>query len=166
MNAHRLLHLGIVPALAELAARGIPDTFLARRFLLAIALQESGIAHRRQVGASGLENGPAVSFWQFEQGGGCAGVLRHQAAAPRMRGICADFNVEPTPAGLWEAIRYNDVVAAAAARLLIYTLPNALPETALAGWAQYTAAWRPGKPHPEKWSANWNLATTIAEEGP
>lgn len=165
MNASRLLHLGVMPALAELDARGIPDTFNARRFLMAIALQESGIAHRRQVTSAGLENGPAASFWQFEQGGGCAGVLRHPSSAARMRGVCADFNVDPTPAGLWEAMRYNDVVAAAAARLLIYTLPNALPEAPLAGWGQYTAAWRPGKPHPEKWAANWALATSIVEAG-
>lgn len=164
MTPHRLLHLAIVPALSELAAQGIPNTFQARRFLLAIALQESGLRHRRQLTASGLENGPASSFWQFEQGGGCAGVLRHSAVAARTRVLCANFNVEPTSGGLWEAMRYNDIVAATAARLLIYTLPYGLPETATEGWTQYVSAWRPGKPHPEKWAINWHLATTIAEE--
>jgi hypothetical protein len=130
--------------------------------VLAIALQESALAHRRQVGAGGIENGPAASFWQFEQGGGCKGVLNHYLVASTMRNLCVDFNVEPTAAGLWEAMRYQDTVAAIAARLLIYTLPGKLPTTPADGWAQYTDAWRPGKPHPEKWASNWDLATLTA----
>lgn len=163
MTPVRLLNTAIIPALSDLAERGIVDTVIARRFVLAIALQESGLAHRRQVSSGGLENGPAASFWQFEQGGGCAGVLRHPSAAARMRGVCADFNVEPTPAGLWEAIRYNDIVAAAAARLLVYTLPQGMPTTGTEAWTQYVSAWRPGKPHPERWAANWALAGQVVE---
>lgn len=164
MTPHKLLHTAIIPALAELKQHGIPDTSLARRLLLAIALQESRIKHRRQVSSDGTESGPAASFWQFEQGGGCKGVLTHRQVAPSMRKVCEDFNVEPTSRGLWEAMRYQDVVAAAAARLLVYTLPGALPETVDDGWGQYLNAWRPGKPHPATWAANWNLATKIAEE--
>ena len=159
MSPLRLLNLAIIPALAELARCGIPDTVDARRFMLAIALQESGLAHRRQVLAGGVENGPAASFWQFEQGGGCKGVLNHYLVATTMRQLCVDFNIDATPAGLWEAMRYHDIVAAIAARLLIYTLPSKLPTAAADGWAQYTAAWRPGKPHPETWAAAWDLAT-------
>lgn len=159
MSPLRLLNLGIIPALAELSRCGIPDTADARRFILAIAMQESGLAHRRQLAAGGNEAGPAASFWQFEQGGGCKGVLTHYLVAQTMRNLCAEFNVDPTPQGLWEAMRYHDVVAAIAARLLIYTLPSKLPTTAADGLAQYTAAWRPGKPHPEKWQSCWDLAT-------
>jgi hypothetical protein len=159
MSPLRLLDLAIVPALAELAKVGIPDTVDARRFVLAIALQESGLAHRRQVLTGGVENGPAASFWQFEPGGGCKGVLTHHLTASTMRGLCVDFNVEPTQQGLWEAMRYHDIIAAIAARLLIYTLPYKLPTTAADGWAQYVAAWRPGKPHPETWADAWALAT-------
>lgn len=161
MTPQRLLATGIIPALAELAARGIPDTPAARRFLLAIALQESALAHRRQVVGSGEENGPAVSFWQFEKGGGCVGVLRHHAVKSHMEALCAAFNVQATPGGLWEAMRYNDVVAAVAARLLVYTLPSGLPRNAAEGWAQYIDAWRPGKPHPHKWAACWGTATDV-----
>lgn len=159
MTPHRLLDTAIKPALAELAARGIPDTLDARRFLLAIALQESGLRHRRQVSADGTESGPAVSFWQFEKGGGCKGVLTHRGVAPHMRQACEDFDVEPTSAGLWEAMQYHDIVAATAARLLVYTLPWALPTKATAGWTQYVDGWRPGKPHPATWAANWDAAT-------
>lgn len=159
MTPHRLLRTGIDPALAELELQGIQATPEARRFLLAIALQESALLHRRQVVQGGGENGPASSFWQFEQGGGCKGVLGHRSSAARMVKVCSDFNVFATPEGLWTAMRYNDVVAAAAARLLIYTLPFALPTTADEGWKQYLSAWRPGKPHPEKWPANWDAAS-------
>lgn len=162
MTPQRLLQRAILPALDELATLGIPADAKAARFLLAIALQESGLAHRRQVVAGGAENGPASSFWQFEQGGGCKGVLNHASAAPRMKSICEDYNVQPTPAALWEAMRYQDIVGATAARLLIYTLPNTLPTAADEGWNQYVAAWRPGKPRPEEWAKNWTLATNFS----
>jgi len=165
MSPIRLLNLAIIPALAELARCGIPDTTDARRFLLAIALQESNLAYRRQVVSGGVENGPAASFFQFEPGGGCKGVLTHFLTASCMRGMCVDFNIEATPQGLWEAMRYNDIIAAIAARLLVYTLPSKLPTTADEGWAQYVSAWRPGKPHPENWPNAWNLATlTVGEK--
>lgn len=157
MNASRLLKYAIVPALAELETLGIPDTREARVLLLAIALQESGLEHRRQVVAGGAENGPAASFWQFE-GGGCRGVLTHKASSERIAKICELFNVEPSVIPLWEAMRYNDIVAAATARLLLYTLPSKLATTAAEGWNQYVAAWRPGKPHPTTWAVCWARA--------
>lgn len=164
MKPARLLQTAIIPALAELANCGIPDTPDARRFLLAIALQESRLMHRRQVVAGGAENGPASSFWQFEAGGGCKGVLTHYLTAQCMRGLCNDFNVTPTPQGLWEAMRYHDVIAAIAARLLVYTLPRKLPATPDEGWKQYIEAWRPGKPHPETWANAWATATATLKE--
>lgn len=159
MTPQRLYQSAIRVALDELAQIGVPSSPHAARFVLAIALQETGLRNRRQVVAGGAEAGPAASFWQFEQGGGCKGVLTHASAAPRMKAICDAYNVQATPAGLWEAMRYQDIVAAAAARLLVFTLPGALPATEAEGWAQYLAAWRPGKPHPEKWAECWRVAT-------
>lgn len=161
MTPIRLLSTAIIPALSDLAERGIPDVLDARRFMLAIALQESGLNHRRQVATGGQENGPAASWWQFEQGGACKGVLSHELTARRMLEVCEAYNVLPTPAGLWEAMRYQDIVAAAAARLLIYTLPSKLPQTAADGWDQYVRAWRPGKPRAETWSKNWVQASAV-----
>jgi hypothetical protein len=158
MTPLRLLVTAIEPALIELATGGIADSPPARRFLLAIALQESRLLRRRQVGSDGAEDGPAASFWQFEKSGGCRGVLRHKVSAPHMRYICALYSVEPTEQALWEAMRYQDIVAAAAGRLLILTLPSALPTTPEQGWAQYLSAWRPGKPHPETWAGHWATA--------
>ncbi|WP_332848726.1 hypothetical protein [Massilia sp. S19_KUP03_FR1] len=161
MTPELLLKTAIVPALAYLHERGIEDKLPARRLMLAIALQESGLRHRRQVVSDGSESGPASSFWQFEAGGGCNGMLTHRTSAPIMRQACADFNVAPTPAGLWEAMRYNDVLAAIAARLMIYVLPSMLPERVELGYQQYINAWRPGKPKPATWSANWSTADNL-----
>jgi len=160
MKPTTLLQTAILPALAELEALGIKSSPLAARFVLAIALQESKLRNRRQVVAGGAENGPATSFWQGEKGGGiCTGTLTHPSTSFAMKTICDAYNVFPTPGGLWEAIRYQDIVAAAGARLLVYTLPGSLPKTADQGWAQYVDAWRPGKPHPETWAENWRLAS-------
>lgn len=166
MTPQRLLTTGIAPALAELEAHGIKDTAEARRFMLAIALQETSLRHRRQVVSGGEENGPAASFWQFEKGGGCKGVMTHARTAGIMRTICADYNVSPTPEGLWEAMRYNDVVAAVAARLLIVTLPAKLPMSEVVGWAQYLSGWRPGKPHSATWAGNWIEASAAVRVAP
>jgi hypothetical protein len=161
MTPDRLLLTAIVPALAELDTRGIRFSRDAARFMLAIAMQESGLTHRRQVLATGKEEGPAASFWQFEKGGGCKGVLTHPGVEKHMKDVCVNYNVEPTPQGLWEAMRYQDIVASIAARLLIFTLPKGLPQTADQGWLQYVDAWRPGKPHPSTWVANWDKATGV-----
>lgn len=158
MTPIRLLKTAIMPALDELATLGVPSNIRAARFMLAIALQESNIAHRRQVISGGEEAGPATSFWQFEKNGGCLGVLSHPSTALKMTSICNSFNVKSDPASLWEAMRYQDIVAACAARLLIYSLPRSLPENAEEGWSQYISAWRPGKPHPEKWAECWRIA--------
>lgn len=158
MTPAQLLKTAIIPALHALGSAGIADTSSARRMLLAIALQESRLLNRRQVGSDGRETGPATSYWQFEKGGGCRGVLTHGAVSKRMRKVCIDFNVEPTEQALWEAMRYQDIVAAAAARLLLYTLPGGLPVNAEQGWSQYIEAWRPGKPHSATWAGNWAVA--------
>lgn len=164
MTPQRLLKYGVIPALTELAHLGIPDSPQSRRFLVAIALQESKINHRRQLTASGAENGPAASFWQFEKGGGCAGLFRHHATEDKIVRICSIFNIEANAASLWEAMRFNDIVAAAAARLLIYTLPDKLPLNSVDGWAQYLDAWRPGKPHESTWAAHWVSAGRVVQE--
>lgn len=166
MTPELFLSTGIVPALAYLRGHGIPDTLAARRIILTICMQESGIRHRRQVGSDGTESGPAASYAQFEKSGGCKGVLTHRGVKEIMLKACADFNLTPTPEGLWEAMRYNDVIACIAARLLIYTLPKSLPDTEEEGWAQYLSAWRPGKPKPDKWSTYWSAADLIVKANP
>lgn len=138
------------------------DSRPARAMLLAIGLQESRFEHRKQIG------GPAHGYWQFEQGGGVRGVLGHHATAAPIRVVLAARGY--TPGGMnadsrtcYDAIVTDDVLACAFARLLLWTLPGALPAEGdpEAGWQQYIAAWRPGKPHRHTWDAfyrrGWEL---------
>lgn len=147
----------IEPALALLPAKMSSPQALA--MLLAIGMQESHFEYRRQLG-----NGPARSFWQMERGGGVHGVLTHRASAKLAAGICAQRGVEPTEQAVWEAIERDDVLAAAMARLLLWTDPQPLPalsDTA-GGWALYARVWRPGKPRPAEWPANYLRAAGAA----
>lgn len=153
MTPERLLSVAVAPALTLLPAH--MDTSAARAMLIAIALQESRCRHRRQVG------GPARSFWQFEVGG-LRGILLHKASKPHLADAL-DALAYPVTADAtvpYVAIEHNDVLAAVCARLLLWTLPTSLPtqHDPDAGWAQYVAAWRPGKPRPETWAANYAVA--------
>lgn len=134
------------------------DTPAARAMLLAIGLQESKFQHRTQV------QGPARGYWQFEEQGGVMGVLTHRQSAALSVTVCDALGYVPTPNGAFPAIADNDVLACAFARLLLWTLPDALPTTAVEGWAQYLAAWRPGRPHPETWAGNWAKALETMHE--
>ena len=134
----------------------------ASAMLLAIGLQESRFVHRRQV------HGPARGFWQFELGG-VNGVLLHGASrdhAAAAMDILRYRRMDSSPAHA--ALEHNDVLAAIFARLLLWTLPEALtgPQDADRAWGQYLDAWRPGKPHRQTWDAfytrAWNRVTTFS----
>lgn len=130
----------------------------ARRMLLAIAMQESGagLAARYQ-NSPATTPGPARGFWQFEQGGGCAGVLQHNASANWARRACELCTVQPHAAAVWRALEGHDMLATMFARLLLWTDPAALPAAGQeqVAWAYYLRLWRPGKPHANAWPANW-----------
>ncbi len=115
--------------------------------MIAIALQETGIRARRQ-----QYGGPARSYFQFEFSGIHA-VLSHQATADYAQGICVSLDIAPTVGSVSDAVTFNDVLACAFARLLLWTLPARLPrfeETEIA-WLQYLKGWRPGIPRPDTW---------------
>jgi hypothetical protein len=157
--ADALLHV-IGPALALLPCN--MNTPAARVLLLAIALQESALRYRRQVG------GPAVGLWQFERGGGVRGVLQHRASRLRALMLCEARGVPPTDEEVYEALERDDVLAAGFARLLLWTDPMALPRLGYewTAWEAYIRTWRPGKPHSKRWPANYAsaLAAVKAEE--
>lgn len=138
------------------------DTAPARAMLLAIGLQESRFEHRRQLPlAPGRPWGPARGFWQFEKGGGLAGVLHHPASRRLARAICTTWRVDVLDrASLHETLATHDPLACGLARLLLYTLPDALPGPADVdeAWRQYVDAWRPGKPHRDTWNAFYQSA--------
>lgn len=157
MNPGQLLTAAILPALRLLPLR--MDTPAARTMLLAIAYQESEMQHRRQVG------GPARGYWQFESGGGVRGVLQHPASEPHIRSAleAIDYRPQSTTAECFSYIEHNDVLAAVFARLLLWTDAAPLPTDADAAWALYLRTWRPGKPHPGKWPANYLKAQEVID---
>lgn len=130
----------------------------ARVMLFAIGLQESRFEHPRQlvkVGGELRPIGPAKGFWQFERGGGCRGVVEHPASRYWMYHVCQALGVQFTATAIWNAIETDPVLAAAAARLLLFTDPRRLPALGDEGgaWNLYIRTWRPGKPHRATWPA-------------
>lgn len=139
----------------------------ARRFLLAIAQQESGQAlNARYQGSPSAAPGPARGFWQFEQGGGVAGVLGHNSSSALASKVCAGCIVVRQTSSVWRALEGHDLLATSFARLLILTHPKALPKTEQEGWDQYMNLWRPGKPHREVWPGNWQRADQAVKANP
>lgn len=123
----------------------------AKALLVAIALQESQLARRRQ-----FAGGTAKSYFQFELTG-IEGVLASESMWSHARAICVDLNVLSTPTAVYLAVEYHDVLACVFARLLLWTCARRLPGKADAdeGWRQYLDLWRPGKPRPETWAPNF-----------
>lgn len=137
------------------------DSREARVMLRAIGWQESRFTHRFQVvaGKPG-EKGPARGFWQFERGGGCVGVLKHPASSYWMHHLCKLRCCAPSLTALWLQIETDDVLAAGAARLLLFTDPKRLPALGdeTGAWALYERVWRPGRPHRDTWAQAYQQA--------
>ena len=135
------------------------DTKEAWAMMFAIAMQESRLDERRQIG------GPARGFWQFEFGG-IKGVLQHKASQPLIFAVLDRLDYDHTPNTSFTAIEHNDVLAFAYARCLLWTLPWTLPGPVEVqeGWNQYIDAWRPGKPHRATWDAFYTQAWETVEK--
>ncbi len=156
MHLNHLMDFAIDPALELLPSKMTSPE--ARVMMVAIALQESRPQHRRQ-----LPNGPAHGYWQFERGGGVAGVLTHRSVAKHAAALCKRLDVEPDRQKVYAALVHQDILAAGFARLLLWTLPQPLPTEPAEGWAQYMDAWRPGRPHPSTWRRYWDRAVELVE---
>lgn len=144
-----------VHAAINAALRLLPkemDTPKARVMLLAIGMQESRFRYRRQI-VNGKAVGPAKGWWQFERLGGCRGVVDHSASRFWLSMVCESRDVNFNATAVWNALEVDDVLAAAAARLLLFTDPHRLPaaDDARGAWNLYKRTWRPGKPHRGTW---------------
>lgn len=148
------------------------DTPQARVMMFAIGLQESeDFQHRRQIVMRDgrlQPVGPAKGYWQFERRGGCHGVVSHFASRYWMADVCKARGCEFTSAALWDAIERDDVLAAAAARLLLFTDQARLPDLGdeKGAWQTYTRVWRPGKPHPTEWPPRYAKALAHVKASP
>jgi len=158
------VHAFILPAAYSLLPEAMA-TDEASAFLLAVGLQESKFEKRRQV------KGPARGLWQFERTG-VGGVVRHAATKDHVIAVLEAL-AYGTPTDrtqkCYAAIGDNDVLACALARLLLWTLPTALPhrDDADGAWAQYLDAWKPGKPRRQTWAMNyaraWELVMPVVK---
>lgn len=154
MTPQLLLRIAIEPALALLPVKMTSRNAMA--MMITIALQESRVKHRRQLGG-----GPARGFWQGELTGGCCtGIVGHAASRAHVLEVCDALGYSAVPSTLYAAIEHNDVLAAGLARLLLWTEPGRLPLQGEAqyGWDYYMNAWRPGRPHRETWDAFYEQA--------
>lgn len=134
----------------------------ATAMILAICGQESNFVSRRQG-----NSGPARGFAQFEKAG-IRGVAQHPSSRDHLKFALAALQYSASvgqTAQLHAIVEHNDVLAAVFARLLLYTLPDRLPsrDDPRGGWAQYIAAWRPGKPHPETWDHHFTVAWSLVD---
>lgn len=135
------------------------DSPRARVMLRVSGLQESRFTHRAQV-IDGGGKGPARGFWQFERGGGVKGVLTHPSTSRHAQSICLARGVPADPRSVWLALETDDVLAAAFARLLLWSDPKSLPELGDVdgAWECYLRNWRPGKPHLKTWEGLYRQA--------
>jgi hypothetical protein len=136
------------------------DTREARVMCLAIGLQESGLKARVQIVNGGGE-GPARGLLQFERGGGVRGVLNHPASRDLALQVCVARRLPAMSTSVvWDELATDDVLAFAFGRLLLLTDPKPLPRLGdqASAWAYYERTWQPGKPHPDRWPANYVAA--------
>ena len=146
MDYKEALNKVIIPGLKLLPPKF--DTPEARVMMLAIGMQESRFLYRKQIG------GPARGFFQFEEGGGVRGVLKH----PSTKRIIQDviFKLGIPAEECYNCLSEDDDLAAAFCRLLLYTDPKTLPSLTCdpgEAWECYIRNWMTGKPHRHTWDA-------------
>lgn len=161
----RINHDIITPALLMLPSH--MDTPRARVQTLTICLQESRGIHRWQIVDPARPDlrGPARGLWQFERNGGVRGVLTHPASRRLAIEVCERRGVVPSLKLVWQFLAEDDVLAAALARLLLWTDPAPLPELGRGAeaWDYYLRNWRPGKPHLRTWHGYYAQALNTIE---
>lgn len=142
------------PSLLRLTAwTGLVSDDRARVLVMAIAGQETFWQHRLQVPVA-----YARSYWQFERGGGVAGLFG--VVPDKLRQVCGALDIPYDPDTVFAAMAYNDTLACCMARLLLWTDPRPLPAVGQieAGWNYYIANWRPGLPHRGTWDARYETS--------
>lgn len=136
----------------------IPVSDNARVIELAIAGQETDWKYRLQ-----MNGGPARSYWQFEKGGGLAGIMKLFPA--KVSSLCNGFDIPYNMDIIFEAMAWHDPLAAGLARILLWSDPRKLPEVGdeKGAWQYYLDTWRPGMPHPEKWAAVYAQSLSLVK---
>jgi hypothetical protein len=159
MNPDTFASAILLPNLAEVELQlGIPFSWEAARFLQAVALQESDCAWRYQRSRI-TKAGPARGWFEFERAGGVRGVMRHPRTASKAQTWAALCFVRWEEHAIWRALEGHDKLAVGFARLLLWSDPYPMPTSPAEAWNCYChRLWRPGKPRPNDWKANWTAA--------
>ncbi len=168
MQPDRFLKEIVDPGLARLSAvAGVKSDDKARVLLLAVAGQESLWKHRRQIGIGQYypQTVGARGYWQFESTWGGPVALNDvlQSTSKQIAAVCADLEIACDELALYEACAWNDTLAVALARLLLWRDPAPLPELGdeQGGWNYYLRNWRPGAPHPEAWPDRYQTSLKL-----
>ena len=120
----------------------------ARLLMLAISGQEADFRHRWQVYDAKRPEamGAARGLWQFERDGGVRGVLTHERTRELAANVCRLRGISATVDAVYNRLHEDDILAAAFARLLLWSSPRALPAVGQeqAAFDFYLREWRPG----------------------
>jgi hypothetical protein len=149
-----IIRSAINPALQLLPAK--MDTDGARVELLTIGQQESRFEYRAQKTLDPYVKGPARGFWQMERSGGVFGVMTHLATKELAQAVCKACGVPFDSSLVHARLEFDDVLAAAFARLLLWTDTKPLPPVDAPhedAWQYYVRCWKPGKPRRDTWDA-------------
>ena len=150
MTPHTLHTMVIDPVLAELP---FPQPRERTVLLMAIAIHESNLKHRRQ-----MADGPARSFWQMEAVAVNDTLQRCKPVRDFWHLLeLEDDHVVARPY-VWgpqvkRAVELSDLGACALAAGILFLRPGRLPEVGYPyrAWDYYLAAWKPGKPGLARW---------------
>jgi hypothetical protein len=151
----------VEPTLQWMAASpsiGIPVTDAARVLVMTIAGQESRWEDRRQIGIGEYypQKIGARGFWQFESPWfGPVALVDVLLSTPIQIGaVCKYLDIPVDKVSLYEACAWNDMLACAMARLLLWRDPARLPAVGdkEGAWVYYVRNWKPGAPHHDSWS--------------
>jgi len=156
MRPADFLARAIEPGLALLPPNMGADA--ARVMLMAIAGQETNWSERRQIPA-----GQALGYWQFQQDGTVGLMDKLPALTQSVLDTC---DLQQSEA--WEALQYNDAVACAFARLLLWSHPAPLPAIGdqAGAWAYYRRLWKPGRPDAKRWLSAYPIAVSTVQKPP
>jgi hypothetical protein len=147
----------LIPTQTITEALGLLPTAMsspqAAVLLGAIGAQESEWIYRQQIG------GPAHSFWMFEENG-IRAVMTHPSSHDYAADLCTHFGLAFSVESVYTEMLTNDLLACAFARLLLWDDVHTLPALGdvQGSWQYYLENWRPGRPRPLDWPANYQAA--------
>ena len=163
----RVSHAILLPAATALISDKRLVTPAAFAIVHAIALQESDYQSRQQLIGNHRNwweslKGPAVSLWQFEDIG-IREVLRNPASRRQALAVLDALGYPEHLPTIREAMKHNDLLAAAFARLALWRHPDPLParNESERAWQYYLKIWAPGKPSPQRWAERYALAWSV-----